>query len=62
VMADGYGEQRGYGGPQMGRPADISLPKRASGGKMGAGGGGNDLVLSLRPTKSPDNSYTYRNL
>src|SRR5438046_2279259 len=34
VMGDGYSEQRGYGGPHMGRPADISLPKRASGGRM----------------------------
>ncbi|KAK2773207.1 transport between ER and Golgi ATPase protein [Onygenales sp. PD_12] len=67
VMTDGYSEKRNYGRSPMGRPGDGQpmMPPR-QGGSMrmggGGGGGGDGQVWSLKPAKSPDNSYTYGNL
>lgn len=60
VMTDGYSEPQRYGGPPAGR-APV-LPSRTGGGRMTPAGGASDQVWTLRPAKSPDNSYTYGNL
>ncbi|EFQ97860.1 vesicular-fusion protein SEC18 [Nannizzia gypsea CBS 118893] len=46
-----------HGGPPMGRPGERPMPPRPTGGR-----GGEGQTWSLRPAKSPDNSYTYGNL
>lgn len=62
TMTDGYNDSRGYGG----RPMEKPMPPRPGGGypqsRPGGGGGGSGKSWSLRPAKSPDNSYTYGNL
>lgn len=61
LMTDAYNEIRGYASSPMGRPTERQMPSRQGGGG-GGGGGGDGRVWSLRPAKSPDNSYTYGNL
>ncbi|XHF97829.1 hypothetical protein AWENTII_001405 [Aspergillus wentii] len=55
---DGYDAP--YGGPpqSMGRPGQM-MPSRPPVGGRPSGGG---QVWSLRPAKSPDNTYTFGNL
>ncbi|KAL1982251.1 hypothetical protein VTN96DRAFT_1620 [Rasamsonia emersonii] len=48
----------GYGGPP---PQQRGMPARPGGGKP-AGGAAGSPVWSLRPEKSPNNSYTFGNL
>lgn len=61
-------QQPGYGpgpGPGAGLPA-RNVPPRQQGHSQsqsrGGGGGGHGHVLTLQPAKSPDNTYTFRNL
>ncbi|TPX19533.1 transport between ER and Golgi ATPase protein [Coccidioides immitis] len=61
VMTDGYNEPRRYGGPPPGR-APGPLPSSGGGRMMPPSRGAGDQVWTLRPAKSPDNSYTYGNL
>ncbi|PGH01699.1 hypothetical protein AJ79_07853 [Helicocarpus griseus UAMH5409] len=63
MMADGYDDKRSYDRSPMSRgpPPPQAMPSRPlPGGRMP--GGMDDQVWSLRPAKSPDNSYTYGNL
>ncbi|WEW54950.1 transport between ER and Golgi ATPase protein [Emydomyces testavorans] len=60
VMTDGNNGPRGYGGPPAGRAS--ALPSRPGGGRMMPTSGANEQTWTLRPAKSPDNSYTYGNL
>ncbi|KAI1937297.1 transport between ER and Golgi ATPase protein [Ophidiomyces ophidiicola] len=60
VMTDVSNASRGYGGPSPGRTS--GLPSRQGGGRPIPPSGGSDQVWTLRPAKSPDNSYTYGNL
>lgn len=59
-------QQPGYGGGP-GLPA-RNAPPRGQGHQQnpsrggGGGGGGHGQVLTLQPAKSPDNTYTFRNL
>ncbi|KAL1853492.1 transport between ER and Golgi ATPase protein [Paecilomyces lecythidis] len=55
VMTDAYGNSRGYGAPQP--PAERQLPARPPAGRPQSG-----AVWTLRPAKSPDNTYTFGNL
>ncbi|KAM5475692.1 transport between ER and Golgi ATPase protein [Microsporum audouinii] len=58
VMTDEYDENSSsHVGSPMSRPGDRSMPPRPYGDK-----GGDGQTWSLRPAKSPDNSYTYGNL
>ena len=72
TMTDGYGDSRaGFGGQHNARPMEKPMPARPGGGGYppqsrppvgGGGGGSGGRAWSLRPAKSPDNSYTYGNL
>lgn len=55
VMTDVHGDSRGYGAPQP--PAARQLPARPPVGRPQSG-----AVWTLRPAKSPDNTYTFGNL
>lgn len=56
LMTDVHNDQRGYGAP---RPGQMPMPMRSPVGGRSPGGG---QVWSLRPAKSPDNTYTFGNL
>lgn len=67
VMTDGFDDKRNYDRSPMGRgPPQQYMPSRQGPDRIsprgGGGGGMDDQVWSLRPAKSPDNSYTYGNL
>ncbi|PGH03752.1 vesicle-fusing ATPase [Blastomyces parvus] len=66
LMTDGYDDKRNYDRPPMARgPPQQHMPSRPGPGRIAPRGGGSgmdDRVWTLRPAKSPDNSYTYGNL
>ncbi|KAJ5104135.1 hypothetical protein N7532_004664 [Penicillium argentinense] len=59
-MTDAFLDQRGYGGPpppSMGRPPQQQMPTRSP---MGGGSGGRSWML--KPSKSPNDNYTFGNI
>lgn len=62
VMTDSFNGQNSYGDPTFGRGAERPLPPRHGGGRMGPGGSIDSQIWTLRPAKSPDNSYIFGNL
>jgi vesicle-fusing ATPase len=64
IMTDANHASRNYRGPvptQGDMHGNRQTPARHSGGRP-AGGGPGGTVWSLRPEKSPSNSYTFGNL
>ncbi|KAL2001113.1 hypothetical protein VTN02DRAFT_2218 [Thermoascus thermophilus] len=60
---DDYGAGYGAPSPQMGRPVEKPLASRAPvGGRPAPGAAAGGRVWTLRPAKSPDNTYTFGNL